>query len=134
MLKVAGIEGAIKSLIGEVGGDLGLVFLLAGFGVAAAFKVAQGSSTVAMIATASMFAAMDVSSQTLGFNCVYLATAIGCGSLFGSWMNDSGFWIFARMGNVTEVEALKSWTVLLAIIAATGLGVTLLFAWLLPLV
>ncbi len=134
MLKEAGVKDSIESLIGDVGGDLGLMFLLTGFGVAAVFKVAVGSSTVAMMTTASMFAAMAVSSQTLGFNCVYLATAIGCGSLFGSWMNDSGFWIFARMGNVTELEALKSWTILLAIIGATGLCVTLLFAWLLPLV
>jgi H+/gluconate symporter-like permease len=134
MLQAAGVKDSIESLIGQVGGDLGLVFLLAGFGVAAVFKVAQGSSTVAMMATAAMFAAMQVSSQTLGYHCVYLATAIGCGSLFGSWMNDSGFWIFAKMGNVTELEALKTWTILLAIVALVGLGFTFLFAWLLPLV
>jgi H+/gluconate symporter-like permease len=134
MLREAGVRSSIETMIDNVGMDLGLTMLLAGFGVAAVLKVAQGSSTVAMITAASLFAAMGVTSQMLGFHCVYLATAIGCGSLFGSWMNDSGFWIFARMGNLTETEALKSWTIMLAIIAVVGLGVTMLFAWLLPLV
>jgi len=48
-------------------------------------------------------------------------------------MNDSGFWIFARMSGFTEVETLKLWTVLLVIIALAGLGFTLLFAWLIPM-
>jgi H+/gluconate symporter-like permease len=133
MLREAGIKDTIEDAIQSFNADVGLIMLLAGFAVAAVLKIAQGSSTVAMITAASLFAAMGVTSEMLGFHAVYLATAIGCGSLFGSWMNDSGFWIFARMGNLTEVEALKSWTILLAIIAAAGLGVTMLFAWLLPL-
>ena len=107
--------------------------LLASFGVASVLKIAQGSSTVAMIAGASMIAAMGLSSQDLGFHVVYLALAIGSGSLVGSWMNDSGFWIFARMSGFTEVETLKLWTVLLIIVALAGLGFTLFFAWLIPM-
>src|SRR2546427_9555247 len=38
--------------------DSGLVFLFLGFGVASLMKLAQGSSTVAMITTAAMLAAM----------------------------------------------------------------------------
>ncbi len=133
MLREAGVKGSIETLMDQVGMDAGLMMLLAGFIVAAVLKIAQGSSTVAMITAASLFAAMGVSSQDLGFNCVYLATAIGSGSLFGSWMNDSGFWIFARMGVLTEGEALKSWTILLAIISVVGLGMSVLYAWLVPL-
>src|SRR5256886_12480534 len=46
----------------------------------------------------------------LPFHTVYVATAIASGSLVGSWMNDSGFWMFSKMGGVTELETLKSWT------------------------
>ena len=64
---------------------------------------------------------------------VYLATAIGAGSLVGSWMNDSGFWIFAKMGGLTETEALKSWTLMLAFLGLVAFAVTLLLATVLPL-
>ena len=49
-------------------------------------------------------------------------------------MNDSGFWIFARMSGFTETETLKLWSTLLVIIGVAGLAFSMLFAWLLPLV
>jgi len=133
MLQQSGVKEYIEGSVNLQGGNLGIVMLLASFGVAAVLKIAQGSSTVAMIAGASMIAAMGLSSQDLGFHVVYLALAIGNGSLVGSWMNDSGFWIFARMSGFTEVETLKSWSILLVIVALAGLGFTLFFAWLIPM-
>jgi GntP family gluconate:H+ symporter len=47
-------------------------------------------------------------------------------------MNDSGFWIFAKMSGLTEVEALKSWTTTLLVLAFVSLAVTMLLAFLLP--
>ncbi len=132
MLKVAQVGPAIQHLFGGVGGG-GLVMLLLGFGIAAVLKVAQGSSTVAMITGSAMLAGI-ASPETLGFHPVYLATAIGGGSLVGSWMNDSGFWIFAKMSGLTEVEALKSWTIMLIILAVVSLLVTILLSSVMPLV
>jgi GntP family gluconate:H+ symporter len=133
MLQESGIKEYIERSVDLGAGNLGVVMLLASFGIAAVLKIAQGSSTVAMIATASMIAALKLSSQDLGFHVVYLALAIGSGSLVGSWMNDSGFWIFARMSGFTETETLKLWTVLLLVVAFAGLGFTLAMAWLIPL-
>jgi H+/gluconate symporter-like permease len=137
MLKVAGIGTAIENLFrsspGAGGAPAGLVFLLLGYGVAALLKVAQGSSTTAMIVVSGMLAAMVSGPEQLGFHPVYLATAIGAGSLLGSWMNDSGFWIFAKMGRLTEAEALKSWTVLLVVLSLTSLLTTIVLAFLMPL-
>ncbi len=133
MLRGSGINEAIESWVQLEGGNLGIVMLLVCFGVAAVMKVAQGSSTVSMITTSAMVAAMGLSPEALGFHPVYLALAIGNGSLVGSWMNDSGFWIFARMSGFTEVETLKSWSTLLVIIAVAGLVFTLLFAAVMPL-
>ena len=50
----------------------------------------------------------------------------------GSWMNDSGFWIFAKMGGLTEVEVLKSWTIMLLVLGSVSFAVTLLLANVLP--
>ncbi len=132
MLKVAQVGDAVKSLFVVEGGG-GMMMLVLGFGVAAVLKVAQGSSTVAMITGSAMLEGI-ASPDTLGFHPVYLATAIGGGSLVGSWMNDSGFWIFAKMGGLTEVEALKSWTILLIVLGTVSFVVTLVLSQVLPLV
>ncbi|MBC8471222.1 MAG: gluconate permease [Planctomycetes bacterium] len=130
MLREAGIKALLQELLGVQGGS---VMLLMAFAVAVVMKFAQGSGTVSMITTVSIFAAMGISPTMLGCNPVYLAMAIGSGSLVGDWMNNSGFWIFARMGGFTEIETLKSWTILTAALGVIGLGFTLLFAYLLPM-
>jgi len=134
MLRQCGVKEAIEGLVETDAQNIGMIMLCLGFGIATVMKVAQGSGTVSMITTSSIMASMGVSSAMLGCHPVYLATAIGAGSLCGSWMNDSGFWIFARMSGLTEIEALKTWTILLAILGVSALGFTLLGAWLLPLV
>jgi GntP family gluconate:H+ symporter len=132
MLKEAQLGPWIQGLFATDTRTVGVGLLELGFAISALLKVAQGSSTVAMITASSMLAAM-VTPSALGFHPVYLATAVGSGSLVGSWMNDSGFWIFAKMGGVTEMEALQSWTVLLVVLGVTGLVVTMTFAAFLPL-
>lgn len=126
MLKVAEIGPAIEKLFGSSSGE-GLMLLVLGFGIAVLLKIAQGSSTAAMIVGSAMLATM-IEGKELPFQTVYLATAIGAGSLVGSWMNDSGFWIFAKMGGLTETEALKSWTPMLVVLGLTSFGVTVLLA------
>ena len=135
MLREAGIGGVIEGSFGGEGGAgaSGLVLMLVGFGVSAVLKVAQGSSTVAMITASGIMAALVTSPSVLGYHPAYLATAIGSGSLIGSWMNDSGFWVFAKMSGLTETEALKSWTPLLLILGIVGLVVSFLLALTLPL-
>ena len=133
MLQAANIGPAIESLFADSKGSGGISLLLLGFGISAVLKIAQGSSTVAMIIASSMMAAI-VANSPPNFHLVYLATAVGSGSLFGSWMNDSGFWVFAKMSGLTESEALKSWTPALVILAISGLFFSVLFSQLLPLV
>ena len=105
----------------------GTSLLLLAWGIAAVLKVAQGSSTVAMIIGAGMMSAI-IGEAKPEFHMVYVATAVGTGSLMGSWMNDSGFWVFTKMGGLTEGESLKSWTPLLIILSLVGLGVTILLS------
>ena len=132
MLKVAGVGPVIQEMFmgGESSSAYALIFV--GWVTACLLKISQGSSTVAMITTSSIMAAMIVP-ESLTMHPVYLATAIGCGSLCGSWMNDSGFWIVAKMSGLTEVEALKTWTIALVILSVTGLVITLALATVLPM-
>ena len=132
MLQAAQIGPAIQRVFAMSGTGAGMSVLLLAFGVTSVLKVAQGSSTVAMITGAGMLGAMT-KGMTLPFHPVYLGTAIAAGSLVGSWMNDAGFWVFSKIGGVTEVESLRSWTPLLVLVGFTSLATTLLLATFLPL-
>jgi len=133
MLRAANVGAGVEGLFGSRGASGGWSLLLLAAAMAAVFKTAQGSSTVAMITTSAMIAAMLPSGFSLAFHPVYLALMIASGSLIGSWMNDSGFWIFAKMGNLSESETLKSWTVISATVGITGILVTLLLTVILPM-
>ena len=135
MLKAAEIGPAIEKLFASDTGQptSGLMLLVLGALIAVLMKIAQGSTTVAMITSSAMIGSMITSTQTLGYHPVYLAAAIGGGSMVGSWMNDSGFWIFVKMSGLTEAEGLKTWTPLLAIVGFTSIVVSLLLAIILPM-
>jgi GntP family gluconate:H+ symporter len=135
MLDVAGVGEGVKGLFAGEQGMSGIQYLFLGYALAAILKVAQGSSTVAMITSAGIFANVvdGEGTSSLGFNPVYIATAIAAGSLMGSWMNDSGFWVFARMSGLTEKEALRSWSPLLAFLSVVGLITTLVLTVVLPM-
>ncbi|MEM1226050.1 MAG: SLC13 family permease [Planctomycetota bacterium] len=132
MLSSTGISDTIQSAFS--GRDVaGIAILLLAWTIAAVLKVAQGSSTVAMIIGAGMMAAI-LAGGSPPFHMVYVATAVGSGSLMGSWMNDSGFWVFTKMGGLTEGESLRSWSPLLATLSLGGLLTTMVLSKALPMV
>jgi GntP family gluconate:H+ symporter len=132
MLRHAGVGDAIKSVAGEYHINL----LILGWTTAAVLKIAQGSTTVALIAASSIIWPMmdPAANAALPYHPMYVFLATGFGGLFGSWMNDSGFWVVSKLGGITEKETLQSWTILLAAIAVSGLVLVLIASRLLPLV
>jgi GntP family gluconate:H+ symporter len=130
MLKAAEIGPAIEAVFksGGAGQTSGVLFLVMGTLIAFIMKVAQGSSTVAMATASAMIAAMVPSMDTLGYPPVLLATAIGGGALIGSWMNDSGFWIFVKMTGLTEAEGLKTWLPVVASVGVASAVISLVLA------
>ena len=135
MLKAAHVGDAIKDLAESTlgaGSVEEMLMLFLGFAIASVLKVAQVSSTAAMIIMSGMMVGI-IEGVDLPYDVVYLATAIGAGSLVGSWMNDSGFWIFAKMGGLTEKEALHTWTPLLIVLGVVSMAMTLILATVMPL-
>ena len=128
-LRSAGVGDAVKEL--AQGHSVNLIFL--GWLVAAVIRVAQGSATVAMLTASSIMVPM-LSGNALGCHTIYLFTSIGFGAMFCSWMNDSGFWVVARLSGMTEKETLKTWSVQLTADSVIGLLVTLVLSKALPLV
>ncbi len=96
VLQNSGIADVIGSTLADVHLSIWLPFLLA-----AAIKTAQGSSTVALITTASIMMPMM---STLGFSGemekAMVVIAIGAGSAVFSHANDSFFWVVTQMSGI----------------------------------
>lgn len=129
MLTRAGVGASLAA----VASDLNLPILLLAFGVASLIKVAQGSSTVAMITTASILQGLYAAAPEGLPAPVYAALAVSAGSLVGSWMNDSGFWVVSKMAGIDEADTFKTWTAVAAIVGTTGFLIVLLLSVLVPL-
>ena len=110
-----------------------LLLLPIAWGITALVRIAQGSATVAMITAVGIVGPIALAGG-LSYHPVYVAVAIGAGSKPGMWMNDSGFWVIAKMSGMTEAEMLRSVSVMLFIEGCVGLAVTVLLAAIWPLV
>lgn len=92
--------------------------------ITALLRVAIGSATVAGITAAGIVSPLLVTGTV---SPELLVLAVGTGSVFGSHINDSGFWIFKEFFNLTLKQTFFSWTVMETLISILGLlGVLLL--------
>ncbi len=142
IILITAAGGAFGGMLQQTGISVRLGALTQGFHMAIiplAFfismvvRTAQGSATVAMITASGILAGMS-GTMDLGYHQLYVGLAIACGSKIFPWMNDSGFWIVCKMSNLTEKEALKTFSPMLSIMGVTGLIVILIAAQLWPLV
>lgn len=112
----------IATVLGDALADMRIGIFLP-FIIAAAIKSAQGSSTVALITTASLIAPMMGS---LGFDTemarALVVLSIGAGSLVMSHANDSMFWIITTMTGMKVKTGYRLHTVGTAVLGlAAGL-------------
>jgi Gnt-I system high-affinity gluconate transporter len=92
--------------------------------ITALLRVAIGSATVAGITAAGVVSPL-VASGVVSPELMVLA--VGTGSVFGSHINDSGFWMFKEFFNLSLKQTFLSWTVMETAISILGLmGVLLL--------
>lgn len=129
MLQQSGISDRIADL--TKGYQMALIPLA--FFIAMVVRTAQGSATVALITASGILAGM-AQNANLGFHPVYLCLAIGSGAKLIPWMNDAGFWIMCKTSNLTEQEALKTIAPMQSLMGLTGVILTMIAAWLFPLV
>ena len=94
-----------------------IVALLFAFVVAAVFRIALGSGTVASITTMTIMSSV---AGTMGMHPVWIAIACLSGSLSCGHVNDSGFWVSTNLAGFTIKGGLKTYTL--------GNAVTAIFA------
>ncbi len=106
VIKATGTGEAMGKLL--AGTSLGLVVP---FLIATAMKTAQGSSTVAIITTASFVAPMI---SMLGLDSqwgrIFAMLSMGAGSMVVSYANDSYFWVVANFSDLDAGSTLKVYT------------------------
>ena len=142
VLLVTGAGGAFGAIIQEAGiGDLiadsvaafggnALLALLTCYLVGMAFRVAVGSGTVASITTMTIMASVAAS---IGVHPVWVAMACLSGALSLGHINDSGFWVTAKLPGFTVTGGLKTYTLAQFTASVFALLVALVGASVIPM-
>lgn len=116
VLRTSGIGDALADSMA----GLGIPVILACYLIAVALRLAQGSATVALTTAAALMVpaveAADYSAVQLAL--IVLATAAG--SVFGSHVNDSGFWLVGRLMGMDVATTLRTWTLNQALVSFVG--------------
>lgn len=106
ILQKSGIATVLADSLSDANLGIWLPFFLC-----AAIKTAQGSSTVALITTASIVAPLLA---TLGFvteiDKALVVAAIGAGAMVVSHANDSGFWILTQFSGIDVKTGYRVYT------------------------
>ncbi|MEO1656687.1 MAG: GntP family permease [Pseudomonadota bacterium] len=129
VILITGAGGAFGKVLQatDIGQDLGQLVSAAGLGVlaplliAAAIKSAQGSSTVAIVTTASLVAPLLGDLGLEGpMGAALVTVAIGAGAMAVSHVNDSFFWVVTQLLGLSVPDGLRFYSVGTAIQAFTA--------------
>lgn len=120
VLTATGIGTALSQALSAT--QLPLIVL--GFVIAMALRAAQGSATVAILATCGLLTEAIAGGGYSALQVALLTVAIGFGGLGLSHVNDSGFWIVTRYLGLSVADGLRSWTVLTTVLGLAGFAMT----------
>lgn len=132
IILITGAGGAFGSVLRatEIGTFLGQMLadwnigIFLPFLIAAALKTAQGSSTVAIITTASiMLPLLPEAGMAAGLGPVLVTLAIGAGAMTVSHANDSYFWVVSQFSGMDVSQAYRLQTAGSAVAGITGMMV-----------
>ena len=139
ILAITGAGGAFGKIINETGigkqlvegmtgltDGTGALILVAAFIISQVLRAAQGSTTVALVTTAAIFAPVVANMQ--GVSPLLASLAICAGGIGLSLPNDSGFWVINRFGKFDVPGTMRVWTVGGTISGVTALIVVLILS------
>ena len=122
------VDSEIGSILTEMLGNPGGAIYFFAFLVALFMRVSQGSATVAMITAAGLTSPLLATAALSASGSALLVIAIASGATACSHVNDSGFWLVSRYFHMSEVEAIKTWTLQTSLIGFTGFFVVMLLS------
>lgn len=114
-------SGAADAL-GRLGEQAHLSPLLYGWMLSAFIRVATGSATVAITTASTLLAPVVMAHPEIDqTHKALIVTAIGCGSLFLSHLNDSGFWMVKDCLGLTVGQTFRTWSICETIVGLAGM-------------
>ncbi|MEP6615349.1 MAG: gluconate:H+ symporter [Ginsengibacter sp.] len=111
------IDSGIGTEISVQASQFHLEPLFLGWLITALLRIALGSATVAAL-TASGIVLPLIGA---GVSPELMVIAVGAGSLMGSHVNDTGFWMFKEYFNLNLKQTFATWTVMESLISILGL-------------
>ena len=119
-------DAGVADAIGRAGEAAHLPPLLYGWLLSAFIRVATGSATVAITtASALLVPVLAHHPELTPHQIALIIVAVGCGSLFLSHLNDSGFWIVKDFLGLSVSQTLRTWTVCETIVGIAGMLLSL---------
>lgn len=126
VLKQVLIDSGTGEYITAISSDWQINPLLFGWIVTALLRVTLGSATVAGLTAVGIVAPLVLNGQA---SPELMVLSVGAGSIFGSHINDTGFWMFKEFLGLSLKQTFLSWTIMETTMAILGLvGVLLLDA------
>ncbi len=122
------IDSGVGDLLSHVMEKSTLPTLLVAFIIAASVRLAQGSSTIAMITAGGLIAPITSSLTLSQPELALIVIAIASGSTILSHVNDSGFWMINRYFGLSIQDTLRSWTISELLISITGFATVCLLS------
>jgi Gnt-I system high-affinity gluconate transporter len=111
-------DSGTGSYIANFAGKWNMPPLIFGWIVTALLRVSIGSATVAGITAAGIVSPLVVAGAA---SPELMVLSVGAGSVFGSHINDSGFWMFKEFFKLSLKQTFLSWTVMETVISVIGL-------------
>ena len=137
IILITGAGGVLKQVLIEL--DIGKLLaqnifssseliLVAAFICAVLIRVLQGSSTVAMITSASLVSPLLIDKVNDPVQLSLIVISIAAGASTFSHVNDSGFWLVNLYLGLSMKKTFLSWTLMTTVLSISGLIITLLLS------
>ena len=123
------IQSGVGNVLAEGISATKLPPIVLAFIIAAAVRITLGSATVSMITAAGIIGPILEAYTLSEIHLALIVLSIASGATILSHVNDSGFWLVGKYLGLTEMQTLRSWTVMETIIALGGFGIALLLSF-----
>ena len=123
------IQSGVGNVLAEGISATKLPPIVLAFIIAAAVRITLGSATVSMITAAGIIGPILEAYTLSEIHMALIVISIASGATILSHVNDSGFWLVGKYLGLTEMQTLRSWTVMETIIALGGFGIALFLSF-----